>query len=77
METFLNMPMYGEVMEEGTVYVWKKKAGDQVEKGEIVLEIETDKATVEVESPATGTVKEILVSAGETVPVHTPLMVIE
>jgi len=77
MSTELTMPMLGEVMEEGVVLSWKKQEGEAVEKGEIILEIETDKAVAEVESPAAGILKKILVPEGETVPVNTPLAVIE
>ncbi|HUV08723.1 MAG TPA: biotin/lipoyl-containing protein [Spirochaetia bacterium] len=77
MSTELTMPMLGEVMEEGVVLSWKKQEGEAIEKGEIILEIETDKAVAEVESPASGVVKKILVQEGETVPVNTPLAVIE
>ena len=63
-------------MEEGTVETWKKSVGDSVEKGELIIEIATDKATVEVESNISGTLQEILVEAGKTVPVGEPLAVI-
>jgi len=76
MSTELTMPMLGEVMEEGVVLAWKKQEGEAVDKGEIILEIETDKAIAEVESPASGVVKQILVPEGETVPINTPLAVI-
>ena len=71
------MPKFGEVMEEGTLIEWKKKEGDAVEKGEVVLEIETDKANTDVESTATGIIQKILVQEGETVAVNTPLALIE
>jgi len=77
MATELTMPMLGEVMEEGLVSSWKVAAGDTVEEGQIVLEIETDKAMAEVEAPASGTLTKILVQEGETVPINTPLAVIE
>ena len=77
MATEFLMPMLGEVMEEGTVVTWHKKVGDQVERGEVMLEVETDKATMEVESTASGVIKEILVPEGETVPVNTKLALIE
>ena len=77
MSTELTMPMLGEVMEEGVVLSWKAKEGQAVEKGQIILEIETDKAVAEVESPASGVIKKILVSEGETVPINTPLAEIE
>lgn len=77
MATELTMPMLGEVMEEGLVSSWKVAEGDTVEEGQIVLEIETDKAMAEVEAPASGTLTKILVQEGETVPINTPLAVIE
>jgi len=71
------MPKFGEVMEEGKLIEWIKKEGDAVEKGEVVLEIETDKANTDVESTATGVIQKILVQEGETVAVNTPLALIE
>jgi len=72
----LTMPKLGEVMEEGTVASWKVKQGQAVEEGDVVLEIEMDKAVAEVESPASGVVTKILVPEGETVPVNAPLALI-
>ena len=77
MATEFTMPMLGEVMEEGRIVAWLKKEGDTVQQGEIIMEVETDKATMEVESTESGVVKKILVPEGETVPVNTPLAVIE
>ncbi len=77
MSTELTMPMLGEVMEEGVVTSWKVKEGQTVKKGQIVLEIETDKAVFEIDSPASGVVTKVLVPEGETVPINTPLAVIE
>jgi len=77
MATELTMPMLGEVMEEGLVSSWKVAEGDTVGEGQIVLEIETDKAMAEVEAPASGTLTKILVQEGETVPINTPLAMIE
>jgi 2-oxoglutarate dehydrogenase E2 component (dihydrolipoamide succinyltransferase) len=71
------MPMLGEVMEEGHIVAWHKKVGDTVAQGESLMDVETDKATMEVESPASGVVKQILVPAGETVAVNALLAVIE
>jgi pyruvate dehydrogenase E2 component (dihydrolipoamide acetyltransferase) len=70
------MPKLGEVMEEGTVASWRVREGQTVQEGEILLEIETDKATAEIESPASGVVTRILVPEGQTVPVNTLLAVI-
>ena len=77
MATEFTMPMLGEVMEEGRIVAWHKQVGDKVEKGSIILEVETDKAVMGVESPASGVLSKILVTAGETVPVNTPLALIE
>ena len=77
MTTEFTMPMLGEVMEEGVVVSWKRKEGDLVAKGEIILEIETGKAAMEIESPASGRVAKILVREGTTVPVNTVLALIE
>ena len=77
MATEFTMPKLGHLMEEGTVLSWKKAVGDIIETGDILLEVETDKATMEVESNLTGTVKEILIQEEQTVPVGTPLAIIE
>ena len=69
--------MLGEVMKEGYIVAWHKKAGEAVAQGERLMDVETDKATMEVESPASGVVKQILVKEGETVAVNTLLAVIE
>ena len=71
------MPMLGEVMQEGTVMTWFKQVGDPIEKGEILLEVETDKAVMEVESNATGIIKALLIAEGNTVPVNTIIAQIE
>ncbi|MCD5390638.1 2-oxo acid dehydrogenase subunit E2 [candidate division NPL-UPA2 bacterium] len=63
------MPKLGQTMEEGVIERWVKKEGDRVEKGDILLEITTDKATLEVESYAGGVLRKILAQEGETVPV--------
>lgn len=76
MSTELTMPMLGEVMEEGTVVRWRKQEGDGVEKGEVILEVETDKAVSEVECPVSGRLEKILVPEGATVPVNTPLAIL-
>ncbi|RKZ71465.1 MAG: biotin attachment protein [Gammaproteobacteria bacterium] len=77
MATEFTMPKLGHLMEEGTVVSWEKDIGETIEKGEILLEIEMDKATMEVESSVSGTVMEILVQEGEVVPVGAPLAIIE
>src|SRR3984893_4007250 len=71
------MPQLGETVEEGTVAVWKKKQGDRVAIDELLVEIETDKVATEVPSLVAGTLARILVGAGETVKVGTPLAIID
>ena len=70
------MPKLGFDMAEGTLIRWTKKEGDQVKKGEVLAEIETDKATVEVESQFTGVVFKQLVKEGVAVPVGTPIAIV-
>ncbi len=76
MAEMINMPKLGFDMAEGTLVRWLKKVGETVNKGEILAEIETDKATVEVESSATGVVRKLLVDEGAIVPVNTPIAVV-
>jgi len=71
------MPQLGETVTEGTVANWHKKAGDQVKADEIILDIETDKVSMEIPSPGDGFITQILVPAGTTVPVGTVLAVVE
>jgi pyruvate dehydrogenase E2 component (dihydrolipoamide acetyltransferase) len=63
------MPAFGVAMTEGLLLNWLKSAGDPVDEGEPIMEIETDKSTVEVESPAAGTVGPLLFEPGAVVPV--------
>ena len=70
------LPQLGQTMEEGTIEKWHKSEGDKVEKGEVLFELTTDKATLEVESFAEGVLKKILVPEGETVPVNELVAVI-
>jgi pyruvate dehydrogenase E2 component (dihydrolipoamide acetyltransferase) len=72
----INMPKLGFDMAEGTLVRWLKKTGETVNKGELLAEIETDKATVEVESSASGVVRILLVEEGAVVPVNTPIAVV-
>jgi pyruvate dehydrogenase E2 component (dihydrolipoyllysine-residue acetyltransferase) len=63
----IQMPKLSDTMTEGTLVAWKKKKGDQVSAGEVLAEIETDKATMEWESPEDGRLTEIYVQEGGTV----------
>jgi len=72
----VNMPKLGFDMAEGTLVRWMKKEGEVVNKGEVLAEIETDKATVEVESPASGLVRKLLVDEGVVVAVNMPIAIV-
>lgn len=72
----INMPKLGFDMAEGTLVRWLKKEGETVAKGDVLAEIETDKATVEVESSASGVVRKLLVDEGAVVPVNTPIAIV-
>jgi len=76
MGEIVNMPKLGFDMAEGTLVRWVKKEGETVNKGEVLAEIETDKATVEVESSASGVVRKLLVDEGAVVPVNSPIAVV-
>src|SRR5204862_6304037 len=60
----IQMPKLSDTMTEGTLVAWKKKKGDKVSAGDVLAEIETDKATMEWESPEDGTLTEIFVQEG-------------
>lgn len=67
MQVEVTMPNLGYDMEEGKIITWLKAPGDGVQRGEAIAEIETDKATVEMEALATGTLTEIVAQEGHTV----------
>ena len=66
MATIITMPRLSDTMEEGTVASWLKSVGDTVGEGDILAEIETDKATMEFESFHEGTLLHIGIAEGET-----------
>jgi 2-oxoglutarate dehydrogenase E2 component (dihydrolipoamide succinyltransferase) len=70
------MPQLGETVQEGTIATWYKKVGDKIEKNETLLDVETDKAAVEVPAQEAGVITAINVEAGETVDVGVVLAVI-
>ena len=76
MATIVNMPRLSDTMEEGVVAKWLKSVGDKIEEGDILAEIETDKATMEFESFHEGTLLYIGVQEGETSPVDVLLAII-
>lgn len=63
------MPKQGLTMEEGIILKWHKNEGEYVEKGEVLLEIESDKAVLEIEAENTGILKKILAKPGDVIPV--------
>ncbi len=76
MATPLPMPKLGLTMEEGTILKWRKDEGEAVEKGEIILDIQTDKVEYEVESPDGGLLLKTLAGEGDVVPCGTDIAVI-
>src|SRR5512146_1989841 len=72
----INMPKLGFDMAEGTLVRWVKQVGENINKGDVLAEIETDKATVEVESSASGVVLQHIVDQGTVVPVNAPIAVV-
>jgi len=70
------MPKAGQTMEEGTIVKWVMAESDTVARGDILFEVETDKAIIEVDALTAGVLRKILVGDGETVPVKAPVAVI-
>jgi pyruvate dehydrogenase E2 component (dihydrolipoamide acetyltransferase) len=69
MPIYIEMPKLADTMTEGTLVKWRKSVGDKVQAGDIVAEVETDKATMEMEAFDDGTIHELLAKVGEKVPV--------
>ena len=69
----LLMPEAGNSMEEGTILQWSVSVGDQIAEGDIVCEIETDKAAIEYESPTAGRLAKIIAEEGDTIAVKEPI----
>ncbi len=76
MDTPVIMPQLGNEIEEAQIDAWAKAPGDSVTKGEMLLTITTPKLTMELEAPATGVLKEILVPADELATVGATLAII-
>src|SRR5256885_3493823 len=68
----INMPKLSDTMEEGTIIEWKKKSGDQVKAGEVLAEVESDKATFDLEAETDGTLQ-ILVEQGVPAKIGAPI----
>jgi pyruvate/2-oxoglutarate dehydrogenase complex dihydrolipoamide acyltransferase (E2) component len=77
MAATVKLPKFGLTMEEATIVEWTIGIGERVEQGQTLATIDSEKVTMELPSPASGVVSEYLVEVGETVPVGTPLAVIE
>lgn len=67
------LPQAGNSMEEGTILSWRFKVGDRINAGDVLFDMETDKATIEVEAEASGRLAKILVGDGQSAPVKTPV----
>jgi pyruvate dehydrogenase E2 component (dihydrolipoamide acetyltransferase) len=76
MATIITMPRLSDTMTEGTVAIWLKKVGDTIKEGDILAEIETDKATMEFESFNSGVLLHIGIEAGQTAPIDSLLAII-
>ena len=76
MAEVINMPRLSDTMEEGTVAKWLKKVGDSIKEGDILAEIETDKATMEFESFNEGVLLHIGIKEGETASVDSLLAIL-
>jgi 2-oxoisovalerate dehydrogenase E2 component (dihydrolipoyl transacylase) len=73
----LKMPKLGESVTEGTIGKWLKKPGDQVNKYDLLVEVQTDKVNTEIPSPVAGTLREVKVEEGQTVPIGAVLAVFD
>jgi pyruvate dehydrogenase E2 component (dihydrolipoamide acetyltransferase) len=76
MATAVVMPRLGNTVESSIIVEWKKQPGDQIAEGEAICEIETDKATIDVESPVSGTILELFFEPGDEVEVQTNIAAI-
>ena len=72
----VNMPRLSDTMQEGTITRWLKKLGDEVKRGDIIAEVETDKANMEVEAYDSGALESILVQEGESAPIGKVIAII-
>jgi pyruvate/2-oxoglutarate dehydrogenase complex dihydrolipoamide acyltransferase (E2) component len=77
MSVKVNLAKSGMGIEEGTIARWLKAVGEKVQKGEILVEVETAKAIQEIEAPASGTLSTILLREGETAAVNSTIAMIE
>src|SRR5207245_3698886 len=73
----LKMPKLGESVTEGTIGKWLKQPGEKVEKYDLLVEVQTDKVNTEIPSPVAGTLKDVKVKEGDTVPIGALLATFE
>jgi len=76
MATTVILPKLGQTMEEGTIVQWLKKEGDTIGRGDVLFQVESDKAVLEVEAKTRGVLRKILVDKGNKIPVLTPVAII-
>ena len=76
MATVVQLPRLSDTMEEGVIAKWRIKVGDKVKRGQVIAEIETDKATMEFESFDSGVVLKLIATEGETLPLGAPIAVL-
>ena len=76
MAKVVNMPKLGEAMEEGQIVTWLVEEGEEVEKGDPIFEVMTDKSTMEFPSPQSGVMLKYLVETEEDYPCGTPVCII-
>jgi pyruvate/2-oxoglutarate dehydrogenase complex dihydrolipoamide acyltransferase (E2) component len=72
----VKLPKFGLTMEEATINEWSVAVGETIEQGQVLAAIESEKVEMELPSPVSGVVAELLVAVGETVPLGTPVAVI-
>ena len=77
MEYKITMPLLSDTMEKGKLIKWHVKEGDFVKKSDVIAEVESDKAVMEIQTFKSGVVKKLLVKEGEEVPVKTPIAIID
>ena len=76
MPSYIEMPKLADTMTEGTLVKWRKQPGDKVAMGDVVAEVETDKATMEMESFEDGIIHELLVQIGQKVPIGSKIAMV-
>src|SRR5215831_9782749 len=72
----VSMPRLSDTMLEGTITRWLKRVGDEVKRGDVLAEVETDKANMEVEAYDSGILEQVVVQEGETVPIGQVIAII-